>query len=996
MIVVHVTDLHAHKNIEYLYDKAKSASEIINKCLDNSDSFVLVFSGDITHSGNKEEYESAAKLISEMVRRLTIKPKMCLCPGNHDRLFDEGEVINKKYLCETNSDNFSERYVSNKRRNKQFKAFKERYNRPRHINDIMDCYDIHVNGNHYSFYCLNNSLLSTYEPDAKEKHDYNYSNIFLREDCLDLRRKGEDELVFLVMHMPIDYLSASTKTRLESLCKEYVDFILCGHTHENTTTIKTSSECGYIQLTGSALLSNGMSRFNIYKIDDLTLEKRVYLFDKNERSYKEEVEPEIINYVKKHINEKNLSYDSSIFKNENVTIGSYSNIPIDDVFVFPTLITSSYNIHSKSYIYGTFDDFCGKVENNEVIQIKGDDSSGKTTLLEHLFKQYFEKDYFPIYCEGTLFYKTDLNKAINNAIKNNYDEATRKTFLSLDKSRKILLVDDFENVDVGLIKSLLGYFGTIIYTSNYDCVTRVEDEMIGIKYSALEIEPLYYSKREELANKIYHVLEKKRPELETIIDKDKYFVVLNRFLDKVNKYDIINPSSLIVVIGQLLSGIEDYDNESYRTFYRYKILVSIEKGLRDKNLINTDIHHAERMVSYVAYKAYNDRINSFGKSFFDEAANYEENEYGHRPFNKCDSFIDVLESSKVIKKLNDNEYMFHDKNVFAYFVGYYSISRFREDNDESCLREIISRGVYISLNFQILMSIVANFEENRLIRFFISDLEDKISDADAFEYKKLEDFIEKFDTKQNQFLASPQDKLEEMKTSKTKEEREQSKEIVKHSNDYFYEKDMTENLKKLVTWTNTMRILSVLFNSFISVIRAKDKDVLVKMIIKLPNVVIGCALNDFLDNVDKLLLELNEKIAKEGITQKILDSTKEVVTDLVRAVILTIYHNCYMMLSNNMANEVVSKNLIISGDKTKRIQELMLLSFSNKNDAFIKETTKSIKEGSDHFETVCARLIGRAYCMRNRKIIKTNRAFVDLITKGDIGDLLKDELKNIN
>ncbi len=90
--IVHLSDLHLKKNSS-LDDKINNIKEII-KLRKNIALLILIVTGDIAYSGDKEEY-ILVKEIFEKIRKDIPNIKICIVPGNHDcRFSKKSEVRN--------------------------------------------------------------------------------------------------------------------------------------------------------------------------------------------------------------------------------------------------------------------------------------------------------------------------------------------------------------------------------------------------------------------------------------------------------------------------------------------------------------------------------------------------------------------------------------------------------------------------------------------------------------------------------------------------------------------------------------------------------------------------------------------------------------------------------------------------------------------------------------------------------------------------------------
>ena len=170
LLTLHISDLHIEDVVEDKEKKIKSISNILNSKYSEYRDVLILFSGDISKTGKSSEYVYAENYVRELVSNISNEKtvKVSLCPGNHDRLFNNGEKRDLNYISSITKSNYETEMNNNLYLNKYYFDFEKRICPSfESVNSILKRYDCMVGEERIRIYSLNNALLSFFDKDYK-------------------------------------------------------------------------------------------------------------------------------------------------------------------------------------------------------------------------------------------------------------------------------------------------------------------------------------------------------------------------------------------------------------------------------------------------------------------------------------------------------------------------------------------------------------------------------------------------------------------------------------------------------------------------------------------------------------------------------------------------------------------------------------------------------------------------------------------------------------
>lgn len=91
--IVHLSDFHIHAGDQFLSQKTEGILSALN-VLGKVDDYIVVFSGDLSHSGQVNEFKQSRYLLGKIISGIKQKNdnkfvNLFMVPGNHDLCLPE-------------------------------------------------------------------------------------------------------------------------------------------------------------------------------------------------------------------------------------------------------------------------------------------------------------------------------------------------------------------------------------------------------------------------------------------------------------------------------------------------------------------------------------------------------------------------------------------------------------------------------------------------------------------------------------------------------------------------------------------------------------------------------------------------------------------------------------------------------------------------------------------------------------------------------------------
>ena len=286
--IVHLSDFHIRAGDQFLSLKTNGILSALN-ILGKVDDYIVVFSGDLSNSGQVNEFKQSRYLLGKIISGIKQKNdnkfiNLFMVPGNHDLCLPKNvrvrEDIQEHYDNETIEDLIPAEV-----------SYLENYYSYSNVNGKIP-YDIFLSkkyctfdGYKMQFNLINTAPFSTLEPDDKELHYFPDSKIHA------LARSNDTNLCITVMHHSYEWFNWNYKSNLEKAIIDNSEFLLCGHDHrEHTTSMSIDNSLDtWISSAGEMKFSSldKIDSFNTIVIDteNNSFDGYVFTWDKDAKIY---------------------------------------------------------------------------------------------------------------------------------------------------------------------------------------------------------------------------------------------------------------------------------------------------------------------------------------------------------------------------------------------------------------------------------------------------------------------------------------------------------------------------------------------------------------------------------------------------------------------------------------------------------------------------------------------------------------------------------------
>ena len=355
----------------------------------------------------------------------------------------------------------------------------------------------------------------------------------------------------------------------------------------------------------------------------------------------------------------------------NFTHPGKSKLSLPDIFVYPDLTQFIENTKGRKYFSSKeLKSMQGKVN----ILLRGQDQSGKTSLLFTLFRTYHNEQKVPLYVNCSEISKisdTELDKFMDNVIAVEYGDQCISSYKQLQNDDKILLLDDFDRIlaNEKNLSKVLSYFVTrynnIVVTTGdfFDIKEMISSETMELikDFASYDIVPLGHVLRLKLIRKWHNIGDFGfRTDVDINYKIDQAEKIINTVLGK-NLIPSV-PLYLLALLQSIESGQKNrLENSAFGHYYNYLISDAL-KG------IAISPEEWDEFYSYASQLAW--EYNQQGKRELDVCSFREFNDKFSEKFHPVDftSRLKQLCDARLLTK-RDEYYSFSYPYIYYFFLG---------------------------------------------------------------------------------------------------------------------------------------------------------------------------------------------------------------------------------------------------------------------------------------------------------------------------------------
>lgn len=457
LTIAHFSDIHIHNELDPILARYDSIGAAIASTLASSEALVIIVTGDIAFSGGAGQYELALtffKRIEQRIRRDFSHPiKWVLVPGNHDCDFSQPQDLRNlvlKQIAENPEKHLSSQLVDTCIRvQDNFFAFLQELTEHavEPSSRLRFSEAIEISGVNIVFDCLNMAWVSQLSEDK----------VTFPADIIPTSRDIES-CVVTVLHHPFNWLHPSAYREFRRRVRGNSDFVFSGHEHQWNVLETDGRESGRcVQFEGDVLQDDrsDASGFTIVALDVREQRYRTQSYQWSGANYaRQELGSwaefrrfELVSPSGAWVISKAFGKDLSDL-GVALRVGGRADIALEDLFVFPDLEASPEDGDEATTVQG--DALIQAAVSKHGFVLQGDERSGRTSLLKHLYRRMFERNIVPLLVPAhrlTRATDDEIESLLDRLVEQQYGRSADQ-YLQLPLSERALLVDDFDEVPI--------------------------------------------------------------------------------------------------------------------------------------------------------------------------------------------------------------------------------------------------------------------------------------------------------------------------------------------------------------------------------------------------------------------------------------------------------------------------------------------------------------------------------------------------------------------
>jgi UDP-2,3-diacylglucosamine pyrophosphatase LpxH len=423
LLLLHLSDIHIKGSTDRILKfSTEIAAATVPHLMDLSAVFIVV-SGDIAYSGLQQEYLAAHSFLDAIRDSIRAETDAVvyyiLVPGNHDCDFSGDQTIRDALIAAAQREPYSLSHAIIR----ECLKVQTNYAKFEHtcaptkrveVHPLWVSYEFDISGQRVVFDCLNSSWMST----LKEKQG---QLVFPVEDLP--TPTGRTDLRVAVLHHPLNWYGQPTYQAFRTFLRNLGQIVITGHEHHQTfgeildaeSSLSTYVEGGVLQEDGAKFHPT----FNIIDVDLETAQYRCELGVWNGAMFLSKDVLAWQGFRRLPQNTNNEFGLTAEFEGVLSGTGAAFNHPakrdleLADIYIYPDLRTT---LESGKKLRETRSSEILRDDTllRDGVLIKGEEKTGKSSLLYQLYRHFHSAGKLPLYLRGEDLRPTDrdLRKAV--------------------------------------------------------------------------------------------------------------------------------------------------------------------------------------------------------------------------------------------------------------------------------------------------------------------------------------------------------------------------------------------------------------------------------------------------------------------------------------------------------------------------------------------------------------------------------------------------------
>lgn len=595
-IILHLSDIHIKNEHDPILTRAENIAACTFSVLPDASVLFVVISGDIAFSGKASQYNLISGFLDSLKSAIQterdIPVYFVIAPGNHDCDFDRDTKMRKmaiKCLTEDSSAAIDDSVIEQCTLiQAEFFKFKESLSsKTSHTNDkLWETYSFDIDGKVIVFDTLNISWVSRLQEEQ--------GGLVFPHERYSSKEGEHADVRLLVMHHPLNWFSQGMYKPFRKFVRKLANIVITGHEHQANVGENIDSESSmsaYIE--GGVLQDDGGIGNSTFNLVTLNLEDGTYCstqFVWKSKHYETTEEGSWADYRELPAKRRNQFEIQNEFRHllddpgANFLHPSRPKISLSDIYVYPDLLEAGSEKRSGNFLSSSA--LLDPSKTADGVLLEGEEKVGRTTLLYRLYDEYHERGFAPLMINGAGIKQIttrDLEAIIHKAVTEQYGLSSVRNFEQLPITRKILLLDDFDESGTRSVKeraevlrALRGRFAHVVITVGEffevrETLREAEPSEL-LEFKHYQIQPFGYSLRGKLIQKWFRLGNDGTMDEATMIDKyDQAEKIMEAIMDR----NIIPsmPLYLLTLLQSLEAGRNGEFKESALGFY-YEYLLT--------------------------------------------------------------------------------------------------------------------------------------------------------------------------------------------------------------------------------------------------------------------------------------------------------------------------------------------------------------------------------------------------------------------------------------
>lgn len=704
--IIQISDLHFHENTKISSQKIIGIRSVIFDSLQDNDFTLLVFSGDIAYSGNKDQYDVFRDFISRLTKDYDrTKYDFVIVSGNHDLDF---ERLNTDEIRARNLalDNF----ISAKDKTKYGELIDPRLHEYFNalFNEFVNC-EVLANGLYYRKiismcdYEIEIDMINTSIFSRKSEES---GKLYFPEELLEKHKTNNKNIKICVFHHPIGWLNRNTNFYFPELINGIYDIVFIGHEHtERQGIIKDIfNQTNYLLFGGGEFQNdkNTQSEFRCVTLDtdnskviseSYFWNSQIYIEDKQKSN--EYKIPMLFNKQSKGISQD--FFDFLNHQDIEVVHKTVGHLNLSETFIHNDLIED--DIEENINIVQSVD-----IVTNKKSIINGKKYYGKTTLLKHYFKTLLNMKYVPVYISGTSFKrinsKSDLAKEIRAKYRDIYK--SKDDYFDIPKDYRAVLIDDIEQINIyyknkkDVFEFLNNEFEISILTKNSETELSenfrldFESYLFGNWKQYTLIEVREYTLEKLLQNWYCRADCSEKERISTIEASKNLLKTINKegLVNFIHKYIYI---SLQMIDGNLIS--KDMSKKTLPYYYEFLLNRKLERLSMEGDEVKL-IENYITELSFIMFQNNKESIDlsNFTKTYSDYKKRYGITQFSASNLNDSTKLLEMLIEARILNIKND-KITFVERYLYFFTLTKYISRNYNSRKNSLSVKKIIKKSI---------------------------------------------------------------------------------------------------------------------------------------------------------------------------------------------------------------------------------------------------------------------------------------------------------------